>query len=205
LVNPYNNIYFDYAKNIIGTQNENISLTTGQRMLIYALGTGGTTIINNNGGGGGGITYITINLNKLELMNDFWFTNQENVIFAYTYNWENKLIDVDSVEFSGNPLKERLSEGIYRATYKVKEISEINITVTANDKSKIITESKLIKINEPTLENKFKGTITGFVTKTGRLFQDSTVITVGILFLGILFSATIVILFLKRKGNNTRL
>jgi len=168
-------------------------------MLIYALGTGGTTIINNNGGGGGGITYITINLNKLELMNDFWFTNQENVIFAYTYNWENKLIDVDSVEFSGNPLKERLSEGIYRATYKVKEISEINITVTANDKSKIITESKLIKINEPTLENKFKGTITGLVTKTGKLFEDSTFQWIFMGAFIVLLSVTIVLFILKRR------
>ena len=200
LVSPYNNIYFDYANNIIKTQNEDVSLSLGDRLLIYALGSigngGGTTIINN----GGGTSYIQINLYDLKLKNSAWYKNQENYLYAYTYDLDGNPIDVDSISFSNNPYeKQRLGVGVYRVIYQVLNDSNINITVTATDKSKTIKKSKEIKIFTPTIFNKMTGAVIDFSNRTIDLISFSWFWILILFIFGVFISVVIVLEILRKK------
>jgi len=200
LVSPYNNIYFDYANNIIKTQNEDVSLSLGDRLLIYALGSigngGGTTIINN----GGGTSYIQINLYDLKLKNSAWYKNQENYLYAYTYDLDGNPIDVDSISFSNNPYeKQRLGVGVYRVIYQVLNDSNINITVTATDKSKTIKKSTVITIDNPTFLNKIKNSVIETSGKVIDLISFSWFWILILFIFGVFISVVIVLEILRKK------
>jgi len=198
LTSPYDNIYFDYANTIISTINEDIILTIGQKLLIYGIGEGSTTIINNYGGGGG-TRYVEIRLYSLEIKNPAWYKNQKNIIYAYTKDLKENPIDVEYIDFSGAKKEERIGKGIYKATYKTGSLNEIKIIITARDKTKTISKTKIIKIDSPTIENKAKNTITGFGIKTINLFMDKTISIIFGSILIILLSVTISIIFVKKK------
>ena len=194
LISPYNDInYSNLGSLIIDTANANVNILIGEPLKIF------NYIVPSGGAGGGGTSYVPINLNSMEIKNDAWYTNQYNSIYAYTYSPNGTLIDPQTVTFSGNPTQEKISTGTYKATYYIKDESQINITIIAKDYTKTITENRLIYIDEPTTTNKVKNTITGFGTKAIELGNDPTARTIMFIIITTLSAVTIALVVSRKK------
>jgi signal peptidase I len=157
LTEPFKNIYWDYANTIIDTTNEDISLTIGDRLLIYEISENITQVINNYYGGGGSTQIIykyldTINLTEL-IIDTSLLSVGDNELKFRTLDENGDLTIVDKSELYINKVKQPnkvklvLNETYY---YKLKDLEEgeYNITITVNQDGKELSKSKTYQVKD---------------------------------------------------------
>lgn len=99
LTDPYNDVEYGLLGNLlVDATSPIISLSLGETLRIFQY---------RIGVDGGGSTNYVINLDTLNLQNTAWYKNQENTLYAYTFDTKGKPIDVQDISFSNSPLKKK--------------------------------------------------------------------------------------------------
>lgn len=124
---------------------------------------------SGSSGSSGGSSSPSIKLYDLKLESEDWYKNSKNILYAYTYDNQKRLIDVDVITFklgNKNGQVTRISEGKYKAEFDIINESSLTINVTAKQSVKLISKSIDINIKEKSITDESKNIINSIKEKS---------------------------------------